>query len=48
MINFNKKIIPKYFSVSGHSAPEKNCPPGRVGVWVKVSVSFRVDGQPDN
>ena len=48
MINFNKKIIPKYFSVSEHSAPEKNCPAVRVGVWVKVRVSFRVGGQPDN
>ena len=23
-------------------------PPVRVGVWVKVRVSFSVDGQPDN
>ena len=23
-------------------------PPVRVGVWVKVRVSFRVGGQPDN
>ena len=28
--------------------PEKNCPPDRVGVSVKVRVSFRVGGQPDN
>ena len=27
---------------------EENCPPVRVGVWVKVRVSFRVGGQPDN
>ena len=25
-----------------------NCPPVRVGVWIKVRVSFRVGGQPDN
>ena len=48
MINFNKKIILKYFSVSGHSPPEKNVPPVRVVVWVNVRVSFRVGGQPDN
>ena len=46
-------------SVSGQLPSEKNCPPGRVGVlikvrvsfsgvWVKVSLSFRVGGQPDN
>ena len=27
---------------------DENCPPVRVGVWVKVRVSFRVGGQPDN
>ena len=27
--------------------PEKNCTPVRVGVWVKVRVSFRDGGQPD-
>ena len=25
-------------------APEENCPPVRVGVWVKVKVGFRVGG----
>ena len=28
--------------------PEENCPTVRVGVWVKVRVSFRVGEQPDN
>ena len=27
---------------------EKNCPPIRIGVWVKVRVSFRVGRQPGN
>ena len=26
----------------------ENCPPVRVGVWVKLRVSFRFGGQPDN
>ena len=29
-------------------AREENCSPVRVGVSVKVRVSFRVGGQPDN
>ena len=29
-------------------APKENLPPVRVGVWVKVRVSFRVGGQPDD
>ena len=29
-------------------APEENSPPVRIGVWVKVRVSFRVGGQPEN
>ena len=29
-------------------SPRKIAPPVRVGVWVKVRVSFSVDGQPDN
>ena len=28
--------------------PEEKCSPVRVGVWIKVSISFRVGGQPDN
>ena len=27
-----------FFSVFGQLPPEKNCPPIRVGVWVKVRV----------
>ena len=27
--------------------PRKIAPPVRVGVWIKVRVSFRVGGQPD-
>ena len=34
--------------VSGQLPPEENCPPVRVGVSVKVRVSFRVGGQPEN
>ena len=34
--------------VSGQLPPDENCPPVRVGVWVKVRVTFRVGGQPDN
>ena len=33
--------------VSGQLPPDENCPPIRVGVWVKVRASFRVWGQPD-
>ena len=36
------------FSVFGQLPPEKNCPPIRVGVWVKVRVTFRVWEQPGN
>ena len=45
-----KKKTPfnREFTVAGQLPPEKNCPPVRGGVWVKVSVSFRVGGQPDN
>ena len=28
-------------------ASEENCSPVRIGVWVKVKVSFRVGGQPN-
>ena len=34
--------------VSGQLPPRKIVRPVRVRVWVKVSVSFRVGGQPDN
>ena len=34
--------------VSGQLPPEENCPAVRIGVWVKVKVSFRVGGKPDN
>ena len=34
--------------VSGQFPPEKNFSPVGIGVWVKVRVSFRVGGQPDN
>ena len=34
--------------VSGQLPPEENWHPARVGVLVKVSVSFRVRGYPDN
>ena len=34
--------------VSGQLPPEEYCPSLRVGVWVKVRVSFRVAGKPDN
>ena len=34
--------------VSGQLSPEENCPLVRVGVWVKVRVSFRVGGWSDN
>ena len=34
--------------VSGQLPPDENCPQVRVGVWVKVRVTFRVGGQPDN
>ena len=34
--------------VSGQLSPEENCPPVRIRVWVKVKVSFRVGGEPDN
>ena len=34
--------------VSGQLPPDENCPPVRVGVWVKVRVTFRGGGQPDN
>ena len=30
--------------VSGQLLPEENCPMVRVGVWIKVRVSFRVGG----
>ena len=33
--------------VFGQLTPEVNCPPLRVGVWVKVRASVRVGGQPD-
>ena len=33
---------------SGQLPPEENCPPVRVGVSVKVRVSFRVGGKPGN
>ena len=33
-----------FVSVSGQLLPEENWPPIRVGVWVKVRVSFRVGG----
>ena len=29
-------------------APRRKLPPVRVGIWVKVTVSFRIGGQPDN
>ena len=35
-------------SVSGQLPPEENCPPIRVGIWIKVRVNFRVGGQPHN
>ena len=38
----------KLFTVSGQFSPEENCPVVRIGVWVKVKVSFRVGKQPDN
>ena len=34
--------------VSGQLPPEEYCPSLWVGVWVKVRVSFRVVGKPDN
>ena len=35
--------------VSEQLYPEENCPPPvRIRVWVKVKVSFRVGGEPDN
>ena len=34
--------------LSGQLPPEENCPPLRVGVSVKVRISFRVEGQPEN
>ena len=34
--------------VSGQLPPEENCPAVRIGVWIKVKVSFRVGGKPDN
>ena len=33
---------------SGQLPPEENCPPVRVGISVKVRVSFRVEEQSDN
>ena len=42
-------VFSKIFAmVSEQLPPEENCPPVKVGVWVKVRVSFRVGGQPDN
>ena len=34
--------------MSGQLPPEESCLPVRVGVSVEVSVSFRVEGQPDD
>ena len=34
--------------VSEQLSPKENCPLVRIGVWVKVKVSFRVKGEPDN
>ena len=31
-------------TVSGQLPPEENCPPVKVGVWVKVRISFRGGG----
>ena len=31
-------------TVSGQLPPKKNCPPVRVGVWIKVRVGFGVGG----
>ena len=42
-------VFSKIFAmVSEQLPPEENCPPVKVGVWVKVRVSFSVGGQPDN
>ena len=35
------------WKVSGQLPLKENCPPVRIGVWIKVRVSFRVGGQPD-
>ena len=43
--NYNRKL---FLLVYGKLLPEENCPSVRVGVWVKVRVSFGVGGQPDN
>ena len=42
----SKEIM--YTMVSGQFPAEKSPPPVEIGVWVKVRVSFRVGGQPDN
>ena len=42
------KRYPNNCPTPPHPHPEENCPPVRVGVWVKVRVSFRVGGQPEN
>ena len=43
----SKEIM--YTMVSGQFPAEKFPPPPvEIGVWVKVRVSFRVGGQPDN
>ena len=42
----SKEIM--YTMVSGQFSTEINSPLVGIGVWVKVRVSFKVGGQPDN
>ena len=43
-LKINNIFIALLFVVSGQLSPEENCPTVRVGVLVKVRVSFRVGG----
>ena len=44
LITFIVLVTKEPTKLSGELPPEENCPPVRVGVWIKVRVSFRVGG----
>ena len=44
-VRTGRALFSYFVSLSGQLAPEENCPPVRIGIWVKVRVSFRVGGK---
>ena len=44
LLSINIEVSLYNKTVSGQLPPKKNCPPVRVGVWIKVRVGFGVGG----